>query len=260
MQIRKGKWILNLCRRCLDKSISPQEALQFFQCRLGGSRTPFTLEGVKFIDVDHVLWSIAAQVFVNREYSPKGFDIREGDLVVDIGAHMGVFTAFAAKRTTNRVIAFEPEASNFAYLSKLMQQNHFKHVKLVRSALASKTGKIRLFLADRSSRHSTTGRDAGIGSALETSLMVPSLNLDDALVDYEHIDLLKMDCEGAELEILRGASTSTLRKVKRLAMEYHAPDTDEYLDDLLSLLSRHFSTIKTTEHVQENLGMIFAAE
>jgi hypothetical protein len=51
-------------------------------------------------------------VFFKRYYSPPGFEVREGDLLVDIGANVGAYNVYAARRTRSRLLAVEPDPEN----------------------------------------------------------------------------------------------------------------------------------------------------
>ena len=103
--MKKGEWAFNLAGRILQGDLSLAEGLSFGLARIKAKPISVSLKGIKFAQVDHVLWSILADVFVNHVYLPSNFYIRPTDIVIDIGAHRGGFTSFAAQRTSNTVFA-----------------------------------------------------------------------------------------------------------------------------------------------------------
>jgi predicted RNA methylase len=77
------------------------------------------------------------EIFIHKVYT-KHFDIREGDTVVDLDAHIGDFTVFAAKNNAF-VYSYEPEPRNFALLTVNVKMNNLKtKVKTFPYAVAGK--------------------------------------------------------------------------------------------------------------------------
>src|SRR3989344_5109884 len=161
------------------------------------------------------------QVWLERTHAPADFEIKNNDLVIDIGAHIGLFSIFAASRAKNgRVYAFEPAPDNFQMLEKNIGLNNLSNIVPVNQAVAGKGG-VRDFILYKKSAaaHSfvfskTEERDI---------IKVKTVSLDEIVKknNIEKIDVLKMDCEGAEYEILFNASPETLAMVKSICMEYH---------------------------------------
>lgn len=156
-------------------------------------------------------------VLVENLYWPEGFTLADDATVVDVGAHIGFFTIQAASRVPNgRVIAFEPEPENFRYLEHNVRQNDLKRVELCRSAVAAKEGMRRLFLKP--------GRATGGHSMFAPggdSIVVPCTTLLGIIRKHGPIDYLKLDCEGAENEILLDADDGVFSYIRRIAMEQH---------------------------------------
>jgi len=90
---------------------------------------------------------------------------------------------------------------------------------------------------------------------------VPALPLEAVLAAHNlgKVDLLKLDCEGAEYEILIGGSFSVLAKIDRIIMEYHDLDASHNHHRLISFLQDggyHVSHHKNLVH--DNLGYLYA--
>ncbi|MEM3484205.1 MAG: FkbM family methyltransferase [Candidatus Methanomethyliaceae archaeon] len=132
-----------------------------------------------------------------------------GMTVLDIGAHHGFYTLLASFKvgSRGRVVAFEPSPRERKKLLWHLWLNRCKNVQVENSALGSYNGEAQLFLVD--------GRDTGCNSLRKPNVAepvhpvrVPVMRLDDYLRQrgIERIDFVKMDVEGAELEVLKGAT------------------------------------------------------
>ena len=123
------------------------------QCRLSNglvvrsdSRTP--------------LEALYREVYKNCVYTPPGFEIKPKDVVVDLGANIGVFSLFAASvSSTVHVHAIEPSSRSFALLQQNVEVNNLSNVRCYRCSVSARTGKQVLYVA-------------GTGSTADT--MVPS--------------------------------------------------------------------------------------
>lgn len=133
--------------------------------------------------------------------------IRRGMVVVDVGAHVGYYTLLAARLVgpEGKVYAFEPEPENYATLQKNVGTNGYGNVTLVPRAVSDRTDKVKLFLSSQGNdRHSIYPNPRSC--LREPSIEVATINLDEFLAAEGrlHVDLIKMDIEGAELLALQG--------------------------------------------------------
>jgi len=137
-------------------------------------------------------------VFLRRFLQP-------GQQAIDIGANYGVYTLSIAKSVgpTGAVWAFEPASSTAAFLAQGIAANEFTQVTLECSALSRECGSAQLQLNDNSEINALV-RDGQSASASETVRVV---TLDDCMQRYgwEHIDFVKIDAEGEEVNIIEGA-------------------------------------------------------
>jgi FkbM family methyltransferase len=132
--------------------------------------------------------------------------LSEGKTFVDIGANLGIYTLVACRMVgrSGRVIAFEPSLQSFPTLKENILLNGFTNVQAFRIALSDKTGEAFLYHGEDPGKNSL-GSDPGGESRGET---VATLPLDEALhqASVKGVDVIKMDVEGAELLVLRGAT------------------------------------------------------
>lgn len=164
-------------------------------------------------------------VFIDESYLPPGLSIPEDGIVVDIGAHIGTFTLFAALRATKgRIFSYEPEPSNFSLLKENIRCNQLNHVSCFNMAVAGVEGERQMYY---SKKPSTTGGhslyDTGASSFSVRCTTLAQIMEDNEL---DRIDFLKLDCEKAEGEILESMSDDKLRRLHKIAMELHIPDTE----------------------------------
>lgn len=140
--------------------------------------------------------------------------VREGDVVVDLGANLGYFTLLAARLVgkSGRVYSFEPEPRNYSYLVKNIELNSYSHVTAVPKAVSDKPGVVPLFICPYDTGHHTIQQYAGIQSYRPDLVgdkwefvEVETVRLDDFFQDrMTPINVVKMDVEGAELLALSG--------------------------------------------------------
>lgn len=162
-------------------------------------------------------------VFFKKEYGR----IPEDAVIVDIGANIGTFSLYAATAAKNtKVFAYEPMPTTYSLLSKNVADNHLQKRILIRNVgIWKKKDRLKLFLSNTSPFHSVYE-----GSRKGSYLQIDVIALDAAFKKDKITccDLMKIDCEGAEYEILYNASANTLSRIKEIRMEYHEhEDADE---------------------------------
>lgn len=168
------------------------------------------------------LYPVFSEVWLHRRYDgAPGFEIRPDDVVIDIGAQVGFFTVRAARAASaGRVISFEPCPPHFEALEGNVTRNDLRNVTLRHEAVWSSDDPVTIRYSLRNGNPVETSV-YDIGGTL--SAEVPGVTLDQVFEQegVERCGLLKLDCEGAEHEILRAASDETLRAIDRIAMEWH---------------------------------------
>jgi FkbM family methyltransferase len=204
-----------------------------------------------------------AMIYCLRErYEPELIVIerfvRNGQVVVDAGASCGIYTVALSKLLagTGRVLAFEPGARAYAALEANIHLNDLTNVRAFRLALADRVGRVTL-------RHHRFGPvsnrldlEAPAGGGAEE---VEATTLDAVLEAEGHpvIGLLKMDVEGVETLVLRGARATLGRGRPVVLFEYNARLVAHHelvatgpLDALTALGYRFFRVDSTGELVE----------
>ncbi len=153
---------------------------------------------------------------------------RSNPVIYDCGANVGVVCLYMAKHFPKALIkAFEPDPNVFKCLESNIFTNKINGVELHQSAV---------WINDSGVEFGIEGADGGSIMSDEKKVLVASERLASLLSKEERVDLLKMDIEGAEVEVLLDCSDQ-LKKVKYLFIEYHSwTKSEQRLDELLAVL------------------------
>jgi FkbM family methyltransferase len=256
----QGYWLLEITNGVIRNRISVEDGRALIKGRPKFPPNEFQVGGIHFNDPDGTIWSLVLEVFVRRSYNPRGWEIRRGDVVVDVGAHWGVFSSFAVSQSAGQVIAFEPHPDNFSQLIKLIRRNDLTQVSGNNLAIADYSGHIDLYTSSKSTRHSVAPSDPLTGEPTSQFISVPSVDLPRALIDIDVVDYLKMDCEGAEFGIIMATSENVLRRIRKIVIEYHADHESLALTQLLGKLRSVYPSIHIRAHKSLPLGLILAKQ
>lgn len=198
------------------------------------------------------------EIWVEGCYTQK-FAIPPKATVVDVGANAGVFTLWAVKSGAARVIAVEPSPSMCKHLARNIASNHLGNVTVVQAACGGKTGEAVLYSRGEDGLNSLYCRDV-LGSNFQPMCRVPVLTLEEIFRRYEveTCDFLKLDCEGAEYDILLNSAESTLRRIQMIAMEYHVGLNEHDPSELMTFLQAHGFHAEKTPLIDLEGGYLYA--
>ena len=193
------------------------------------------------------------------------FRPREGDTVVDIGAHMGRYTITSSKSVgaSGGVIAVEAHPYNFRILQHNIRLNKLKNVNAVNWAVYSKRARLKLYLPDEylgyTMHHSlmTNYLTSKYSKEIERRFIEVEADTLDNLLKTRGIDevnWIKIDVEGAEYEVLRGAKEilSTNRRISIL-VEVHGKDTYGPTTELLRSNNFNIEFEKTYDNGEKHV-------
>jgi len=132
--------------------------------------------------------------------------LRPGMRFLDVGANIGYYTLLAARLVgpEGDVFSFEPNPEVRARLEENIHLNQFGNVTVRSEAMTRESGEVRFYVSDVSDNSGISSIVPGAG--LRDAQVVPAVSLDDfvARLPSPHVDLFKMDIEGAELDVLEG--------------------------------------------------------
>jgi len=167
--------------------------------------------------------------FVTKHYFKDCVPIPKDSIVVDVGAHIGAFSIMAAGKA-HRVLSFEPEPNNFQMLKKNKELNHLENISIFEMAVSGSCGyqEITVYSEGSTGSHSLyQGSAKGAGKKRVQTISLEEIIRKEALT---RIDFLKLDCEGAEHDILKNISFETASKIMGIAMETHGVSPDSFID------------------------------
>lgn len=133
--------------------------------------------------------------------------LKPGIVVMDVGAHVGYFSLLAARKggPNGKVYSFEPEPQNYELLLKNIEVNGYTNIVATRKAVSNKVGSATLFLTGLDNgRHSTYHH--GLPEIGSVTVAATTIDAFLGAEDWPTIDLLKVDVEGAEMDVLQGMS------------------------------------------------------
>ena len=212
--------------------------------------------GIQF-ESPAIYWADIHSIVFQEIYTPPFLPVEKNDIVVDVGANIGVFTAYAAFRTQQAIYAFEPFPDNYAALEQNVRINGLNNVIPRMAAISDNSGTELISVTDESQHHRLKkfAREAP-GKYIE----VPSMTLQE-IMDNNHlaqIDFLKLDCEGAEAPILQHTSRQYLIRIRKIALEFHDHLCEINHDQIRKLLEEAGFTTKLEWDGKSVLGFIYA--
>jgi len=202
------------------------------------------------------LW-IIKETCLDHQYERASIEPEDGWTILDIGAGLGDWSICVALRYPQTVIhAYEPSPESFVLFKENILLNRVKNIKALPYAVSSSRGVIKLYAVSQNAvQHSTALKSDMPG------MQVKSVTLDQILSEVTQCDYLKMDCEGAEYDILFGADDSTLQKIRRICLEYHDGVTEFSHQDLVQFLDRKGFQVRLTPNpAWQHLGFLYAVK
>jgi FkbM family methyltransferase len=229
-------------------------------------RKPFTVElrrsGVRFHARTAMDVWIIKETCLDRDYETASVGLQDGWTILDIGAGLGDFAICAARRNPRGVVyAYEPFPESFALLEENVRLNGLENVRMFPYAVgAARAGRLTLYATGEAVQHRTAGAsEAPTASAFD----VTSVSLDQIFEEQNlaRCDFLKIDCEGAEYEILLNTSDRTLGRIRHVCLEYHEGVTPHSREDLARFFrDKGFHVALRPNPVHRQLGFLHAAK
>jgi FkbM family methyltransferase len=163
--------------------------------------------------------AIVPKEILDDDYKLTAIDFRPGDVVVDIGANIGIVALYLAKKYPDiRIVAIEPVPTTFRHLRENIELNGVRNITALNCAVTDDGRDLRMIVNPGHSGGST-GHLRNMKQPGHFNLKVKSRTLDGIFAEFvpNRCRLLKIDCEGAEYEIL--SSARCLDRVDHLGIE-----------------------------------------
>ena len=196
---------------------------------------------------------ILNEIFYQKIYNNDFICVAENDIVFDIGLNYGFFTLDALTYKPKLIIGFEPNPK----LVKLFSNLEIQNVILHQTAVSDKAGSTIFYennFSGKSSIHSDVNSDTAI-----SSYQVNICSFNDIAKQYDVIDYLKVDCEGAEYEIFESIPKEFLtNRIRKIALEFHHNINDIKVVNLISKIKECGFETKIDYKDGDSTGMLYA--
>ena len=174
-------------------------------------------------------------------------------IIIDIGAHIGLFSIYALKFNPKEIIAFEPIKENYDLLKENILLNKIENIKCHNIAISDKISDVEIYVNEDFAAHSLIKKEGQPRKVKSISLK----NIFDENKISE-CDILKLDCEGSEYLIFEALPDNYYNKIKKIIMEYHIFDSDyKHLEKLKNNLEKMNFILKINP-TNKNMGMLYA--
>ncbi len=193
-------------------------------------------------------------VWMMKEYEIEKFSISQDDIIIDIGAHIGLFSLLVSKLCSDgKIFSFEPIQNNFNLLIDNLKSNKLQNVFPFNLAVSENSSEMKLFLNNDDSAHSVFGKNNNF-------VTVKSIPL-KRIFDENNINsckILKLDCEGAEYEIINSLPDKYFDRIQNIIIEYHLADSKPELGENLILKIKNAGYDITTRQHHNDMGFLIA--
>ncbi|MBD3330215.1 FkbM family methyltransferase [Candidatus Peregrinibacteria bacterium] len=219
-------------------------------------RTNFYKKNIKIFLRDDADRSVYSEIFEDFDYRIVEESIKKSkNCIVDIGAHIGLFSIYAAVLNPEiGIFCFEPEPQNFSLLKKNIKENRLKNIYPASKAISDRNDICELFLSEDSHNHS-------LCTPSQNSMQVPASTINRIFQKnkIEKCELLKIDTEGGEYAILESLPRELAEKIDTIYIEYHELNNTPKKNHLINILNKlGYKVSSTPSHYQQNLGFILA--
>ncbi len=204
---------------------------------------------------------IIKETCLDRDYERNSVPIKDGWVVIDIGAGLGDFAITVAREHPGSVVyAYEPFPESFTLLQENIELNRVSNVRAFPYAVGKRSETMCLETTTGIAVQHSTARTAT--SLNPGAVQVPGLSLADIFLNerLSRCDFLKVDCEGAEYDIFLHTDEETLRKIRHVCLEYHDGVTAFSHADLIQFFKENGFQVKIhPSPAHSDLGFLYAS-
>ena len=224
-----------------------------YSCKLGGI-------DFKFYDF---IFSGVTEYMPNEidDYNFDSIDFKDGDVVIDIGGNIGTVSIYLAKKYPFlKIYAFEPVKQNYENFLKNIELNNINEdiIKVFNLAITKDRRDVILTSPFYNSGASNIYDNYSNGIVLNNDISIKSITFDDIFSNnnISKCKLLKIDCEGAEYEILYSANVENLKNCEYMRGEFHKfYGENSKREDLYNYCSKYIKNIDVMYNSDDNINI-----
>lgn len=235
-------------RKVITKKYSNENYMHF--CKLGGI-------DFKFYDF---IFSGVTEYMPNEiyDYNFDSIDFKDGDVVIDIGGNIGTVSIYLAKKYPFlKIYAFEPVKQNYENFLKNIELNNINKdiIKVFNLAITKDRRDVILTSPFYNSGASNIYDNYSNGIVLNNDISIKSITFDDIFANnnISKCKLLKIDCEGAEYEILYSANIENLKNCEYMRAEFHGKKSKQ--KDLYNHCNKFIKNIDVMYNSDDNINI-----
>jgi len=193
-------------------------------------------------------------VWLIQEYLDDEFNIENNDVVLDIGGHIGLFALFASQFCKKgKIFCFEPIKENYNILLENIELNAVKNIIPFNLAVYDDSKRVKMYLNEDDAGHSIILPSS---KSIQTDSISLKKIFDDNKINL--CDFAKIDCEGSEYSIIDALPSEYLKRINKMAIEYHFADSKpELARDLISKIENADFQVKKKSHYND-MGFLYA--
>ncbi len=179
---------------------------------------------------------IFCENLISSAYFNMGQQIKPGDIIIDIGANFGIFSIKASQYNPKKIYAIEPSSDNYEILRENLYLNRLSNVLTYKIAIGSYDGITKLYThPTKNAFHSICEEVEGRSPTRYELVSVKTLDTFFKENNIQYCNYLKMDCEGAEHDILNNSHVDIFRRIEQITMEIHEVD-GRFIEDVIDQL------------------------
>lgn len=208
------------------------------------------------VETPRILIHAFKEIFMEECYMHgMEFAFSARPIIFDIGSNVGLFSLYAASKFPNaKILSYEPITANFKHLEKNKNLNKHCRITAINKAVAGHSGEVTI-VYEQDYEYSTTATIIGDKSYNKKEVTVSCLRLQDIFDEHklDKCDFMKMDCEGAEFDIIYNCPKDYLSRIGQIAMEVHGDRRAN--EELKKYLTQNGFEVHEKEYA---LGMMYA--
>jgi FkbM family methyltransferase len=169
------------------------------------------------------------------------FTPKEGDTVIDIGAHIGRYTITSSKQVGNsgKVVAIEADPDNFQLLKRNIALNNLTNVLPLNYAVFSTRTRMKLYEQSASAKYNSLMLARAAKTENYVEVNADTLDSILKLNEVNQVNWIKIDVEGAEFEVLKGSTKTLSSENVSLFIEIHNIDDPSHYVNIVDFLKHH---------------------
>jgi FkbM family methyltransferase len=169
------------------------------------------------------------------------FTPKEGETVIDIGAHIGRYTITSSKQVgnTGKVVAIEADPDNFELLKRNIALNNLTNVLPLNYAVFSTRTRMKLYEQSTSAKYNSLMLARAAKTKNYVEVEADTLDSILKLNRVNQVNWIKIDVEGAEFEVLKGSTRTLSSENVSLFIEIHNIDDPSHYGNIVDFLKYH---------------------